>query len=83
MQFDPVAILQEVIDRDGDCEGFANPSVCKRCPLGNKRIDGHRVSCVDYLKANTMDPERAKEVYVNAAKEEILAIELENLLSEE
>lgn len=82
MHLDPLVILQEVIDRDGDCEGFANPSICKRCPLGNKKVNGHRVNCVDYLNAGNMDPETAKEVYVNAAKEEIFAIELEALLSE-
>ena len=78
---DKLAILQEIIDRDGDCEGFANPAICKRCPLGNKRINGNRVNCMDYLNISPdMQDEEVCEKYVTAATDELFQIELEDVL---
>lgn len=83
MLTDPKLILQEVIDQDGDCSDFACPAVCKRCPLGSKRIDGRRVNCMDYLNVDIELPEEVKrDIYKKAAEEELFTIELEEILSE-
>jgi hypothetical protein len=70
---DKLAILQEVIDRHGDCEGFAKPAICKRCPLGNKIVNGRKVNCMDYLKINTdeMTEDEIFDTYEKAAEEEL------------
>jgi hypothetical protein len=79
---DGVAILQEIIDRHGDCEGFASPAICKRCPLGNKQVDGRKVNCMDYLKISSETPEEeVYDLYENAAAEELFRMEMEELLS--
>jgi hypothetical protein len=81
---DKVAILQEIIDRHGDCEGFARPAICSRCPLGNKRVNGRRVNCMDYLKINPdMSEDEVLEKYENAAADELFQIEMEEVLSED
>ena len=81
---DGTAILQEVIDRHGDCEGLASPAICKRCPLGNKRINGKRVNCMDYLKIDSdMTDDEIYDKYEDAAVEELFRIELEELLLED
>ena len=84
MLTDPVAILQEIIDQDGDCESWATPTVCKRCPLGGKRIDGRRLNCQDYINRQRSlagkTVEEVREAYVSAAEEELFAIELESHL---
>jgi hypothetical protein len=77
----PLDILQEIIDRDGDCEDFAGPAVCKRCPLGNKTVDGRRVNCMDFLRiTEQMTSEQIEEIYKQAAQEELFRIELEEIL---
>jgi len=82
---DKVEILQEIIDRHGDCEGFANPAICKRCPLGNKQVNGRKVNCMDYLgvKLDEMTEEEVFDKYENAAADELFRIEMEELLSED
>jgi hypothetical protein len=81
---DKVAILQEVIDRHGDCEGFASPAICKRCPLGNKQVNGHKVNCMDYLNINSeMTEEEIADIYEEAAAEELFRIEFEGALLED
>lgn len=83
MLTDPQEILQEVIDNDGDCSDFAQPAICKRCPLGRKKVNGRTVNCMDYLNIDIEMPEEAvREIYKNAAREELFTMELENLLSE-
>lgn len=86
MKLDPVQILQEIVDRHGDCEGFANPAICKQCPLGNKRnADGHRVNCMDYLGIDTseMSQDEICDKYEQAAADELMNIEMDALLSED
>ncbi len=79
-----VEILQEIIDRHGDCEGFAGPAICKRCPLGNKQVNGRRVNCMDYLKITSeMTEDEVYDKYEKAAEEELFQIEMENILSED
>lgn len=81
---DKVEILQEIIDRHGDCEGFANPAICKRCPLGNKQVNGRKVNCMDYTKINNdMTDDEIFDIYEKAAEEELFKIEMEELLSED
>lgn len=84
MLTDPVAILQEIIDQDGSCEDLACATVCKRCPLGGKRLDGKRLSCDDYIRLHhnidNMLREEVDTIYKTAAEEELFAIELEKLL---
>ena len=81
---DKIKILQEIIDRHGDCEGFAKPSICKRCPLGNKQVDGKKVNCMDYLKiTQDMQEDEVCEVYEKAAEDELFRIEMEDLLLED
>lgn len=81
---DKVIILQEIIDRHGDCEGFANPAICKRCPLGNKQVNGRKVNCMDFLKINQeMTEEEVWDTYEKAAEEELFRIEMEEVLSED
>ena len=82
MKFDEVSILERIIEHHGDCELFAGPAICKRCPLGNKRIDGERVSCVDYLNVDQMTTEEADEVYLTAANDELFTIQLENHITD-
>lgn len=78
------AILQEIIDRHGDCEDFAQPAICKRCPLGNKQIDGRRVNCMDYLNINPdMSIEEVLTKYEDAATDELFSIEIEAALLED
>jgi len=79
-----VEILQEIIDRHGDCEGFANPAICKRCPLGNKQVNGRKVNCMDFLKISSeMAEEEVYDVYEKAAEDELFRIEMEEVLSED
>jgi hypothetical protein len=81
---DKVEILQEVIDRHGDCEGFASPAVCKRCPLGNKQTNDRKVNCMDYLKITAeMTEDEICDKYEQAAADELFRIEMEELLSED
>lgn len=81
---DKVAILQEIIDRHGDCEDFAQPAVCKRCPLGNKQINGRRVNCMDYLNIRPeMSLEEILDRYEDAAADELFSIEMEEALLED
>lgn len=85
MILDPVNILQEIIDRHGDCEGFRNPAICKRCPLGNKIVNGRKMNCMDYLG---VDPSEKTEdeicdVYERAAADELMNIQMDALLSED
>ena len=82
---DKVGILQEIIDRHGDCEGFANPAICKRCPLGNKQVNGRKVNCMDFLKINTLEmtEEEVFDKYEKAAEDELFRIEMEELLLED
>lgn len=81
---DKVEILQEIIDRHGDCEGFANPAICKRCPLGNKRVNGRKVNCMDYLNITPeMTQDETFDVYEKAAEDELFQIEFETALSED
>lgn len=82
MKLDPVSILQEVIDRDGDCEGLAGPAVCSRCPLGTKTVNGRRVNCMDYLKLvpGELTREEQSDIYKKAAEDELFTIEMESHL---
>lgn len=81
MLTDPKEILQEIITQDGDCSGIAGPAVCKRCPLGGKRVDGRRLNCMDYLNIqHEMPEEEMLEIYKKAAQEELFTVELEELL---
>jgi hypothetical protein len=80
---DKVAILQEIIDRHGDCEDFAQPSICKKCPLGNKRINDRKMNCMDYLKINESHTEdEICDIYEKAAEDELFYIELEKALED-
>lgn len=81
MILDPVKILEEIVEREGDCDGLAGPATCKRCPLGNKSIDNKRVNCVEYVKALNASSEEANKIYKDAAQEELFAIELEKHLA--
>jgi hypothetical protein len=86
MVLDPEAILQAIIDRNGDCEGFTTPALCKRCPLGNKRnAKGDRVNCLDYLAIDpsVLTEDELFDKYEQAAAEELLNIQMDNLLSED
>jgi len=79
---DKVAILQEIIDRQGDCRDIACPAVCKRCPLGNKSINGRKVNCMDYLNITSeMQSDQISEKYAKAAEDELFEIEMEGVLS--
>ena len=81
---DKVEILQEIIDRHGDCEGFAQPAICRRCPLGNKQVNGRKVNCMDYLNiTNDMTEEEILDKYEEAAADELFRIEIEEVLSED
>ena len=81
---DKAAILQEIIDRNGDCEDFAKPAICKRCPLGNKQIDGRRVNCMDYLNINPdMSIEEVLTKYEDAAADELFNMGIEEALLED
>lgn len=78
-----IEILQEIVDRDGDCDTFAVPAICKRCPLGNKIVNGRKANCMDFLNISIdMASEQVDEIYKKAAEEEIFAINLEEHLSE-
>lgn len=81
---DKVAILQEIIDRNGDCERFASPAICKRCPLGNKRVNDRKVNCMDYLNITAeLTEDETCDKYEEAAADELFRIEIEELLSED
>lgn len=82
MLVDKVAILQEIIDRQGDCSDIACPAVCKRCPLGNKLVNGRKVNCMDYLNITPeMRQDQISEKYAKAAEDELFEIEMEGVLS--
>lgn len=77
-----IAILQEIIDRAGDCSDIACPAVCKKCPLGNKLINGRKVNCMDYLNVTPdMSSDEISEKYAKAAEDELFQIEIETVLS--
>ena len=77
-------ILQAIIDHTGDCDLFTNPAICKRCPLGNKRVEGRRVNCLDYLKIDRqLEHNEVCDIYEKAAEEELFLMSLEEVLSEE
>lgn len=81
---DKLKILQEIVDRHGNCEGFAKPAICKRCPLGNKIVKGRKVNCMDFLNiTEEMTDDEVCDKYENAASEEIFKIQLEEILSED
>lgn len=79
-----IAILQEIIDHYGDCTSFAKPSICKRCPLGNKRVNERKVNCMDFLNVTEeMTEDDICDLYQKAAEEELFKMELESFLSED
>lgn len=87
MALDPKAILQEIIDQDGECQHWATPAICKICPLGRKRIDGQqRLNCMDYVAWKRPDivktgaDDLIAEAYKEIAEEELFAMELEEVL---
>jgi hypothetical protein len=81
---DPVAILEKIVEENGDCEEWAGPPSCKKCPLGGKRVDGRRLSCMDYLDQlygiHQKTQDEVKAIYKRAAEEELFTIQLEELL---
>jgi hypothetical protein len=85
MKLDPVDILEAIIEADGNCNDFANPSVCKRCPLGNKRVEGKRVNCMEYVGCQVgIDSfDDINEKYKNAANDELFTIQLEAHLDDD
>lgn len=81
---DKAAILQEIVDHYGDCNEFATPAICKRCPLGNKRINGRKVNCMDFLKiTEEMHDDEVCDIYQRAAEDELFGLELEEHLLED
>lgn len=84
MPDDKSEILQKIIDHLGDCDLFTTPDICKRCPLGNKRVNGRRVNCMDYLKVNEeMNHDQICDVYLDAAEKELCDVEFEKMLNSE
>jgi len=81
---DKKAILQTIIDHLGDCDKFTNPAICKRCPLGNKKVNGRRVNCMDYLNiTEEMTEDEVCDTYEKAAEDELFQMELEDHLLED
>lgn len=80
MSKDAVKILEMIIAMDGVCKKFASSDDCNRCPLGNKIINGRRVSCVEYLNAWRHPKEEFYSRYRQAAQDELFDILFENAL---
>lgn len=79
---DPEAILQRIIDDNGDCDSWATPETCKNCPLGNKQLDGKKVNCLDYLGINLFRHagQDAAALYKRAAEDELFNLKFNGIL---
>lgn len=64
-----MGILTKIVENDGSCTYWANPRVCKQCPLSKlrKKADGTYLSCVEALSIEDMTEEEADARYKDVA----------------
>lgn len=79
---DGLTILQRIVDEDGSC-CWANPSVCRACPLGRlAKQDGRDgfMSCVDALNIDGLSEKEADARYKEAAMRKIADLTLDSII---
>ena len=62
-------ILNKLVESDGNCDKWAKPSICRKCPLSKlkKKPSGDYLSCIEAIGAESLATEeemnlRYKEV---------------------
>jgi hypothetical protein len=78
------SILKKIIEADGSCTKWANPSICNECPLSKlkQKEDGHYLSCVEALGVSDMTEEEADARYKEIAARILLEEVIEEILGE-
>lgn len=79
-------ILQQIVDNEGSCTGWANKSVCDMCPMSRlkKRPDGEYYSCFEAICSPDMvSEEEADNRYRDLAVKMLMDAEIEAILSKE
>lgn len=84
--FDSLEVLQKIIEWEGDCSKGADPTVCKYCPLGNKKIQDKKLNCLDYLGLHNDALEGHNDIVASktkqAAEEELFNLKMDILLAD-
>lgn len=77
-------ILKKIIESGGSCTLWANPSICRRCPMSKlkQKEDGHFLSCVDALGVSEMTEEQADARYKEVAVRLLLDEAIDEILGE-
>lgn len=80
-----MGILSKIIEEEGSCTGWANPTVCAACPLSRlkQKPDGSYLSCIEALGVQDMTEEEADARYKEVATRLLLDEAIEDILSED
>lgn len=78
-------ILSKIIENDGSCTQWANPSICEQCPLSKlrKKEDGTYLSCVEALGIEDLTEEEADAKYKDVASRLLLDETIDSILGEQ
>lgn len=81
---DSNAILQKIIDENGNC-CWSNMSICLKCPLSRlERYDsGNYMSCVEALNIDGLSEEEADLRYKAAAISKLADLAINNMIESE
>ena len=80
-----MGILNKIIEEDGSCTRWANPTVCAQCPLSKlkKKPNGDYLSCIEALGAENLTEEEADAKYKEVASRILLDEAIDDLLVED
>ena len=74
-------ILEKIIEEEGSCT-WANPYVCKMCPLSKLQQyeSGRYISCVEAINIEGMSEEEADAAYKKAASEKLADLTINDVI---
>lgn len=77
-------ILNKIVESEGSCTNWANPSICRQCPLSKlkKKPNGTYYSCIEALGVQEMTEEEADARYKDVAAKILLDKTIDKILGE-
>ena len=85
----PKEVLKRIIEQSGSCDDL-HPSDCRTCPFSKLKFkeDGNALSCSEALGIDdsAIDSDgfiNADSVYLEAAKRELINLEMDDILKED
>jgi len=77
-------ILIKIIEEEGSCTKWADPSICRQCPLSKlrRKTNGTFLSCVEALGVQEMTEEEADARYKEVASRILLDEAIDEILGE-